>query len=106
MGFSGVNIDTTNEVERLAGFTQSQIDSLYAIFKEKESQERLSDKDRNFTSHEWILDSGASFHMTSNITVVNELYDLAQVIYILIPNGIVVKVQWAGTVNLGHGLVL
>ena len=75
------------------------------MFKEEENQERLSGKKLPIASLEWILDSGASHHMTSNIIAINDLCDLPQAIYILIPNGIVVKVKQAGTVNLRHGLV-
>jgi len=39
MGLSRKSNGTGNEVERFTGFTQSQIDTLDAMFKEKENQE-------------------------------------------------------------------
>ena len=80
--------------------------TLYALFKEKENQEKLSGKKYSSTSLEWILDSDASYPMTSNITIINDLYDLLQAIFILIPNGVVIKVKQAGMVNLGHDCLL
>jgi len=55
---------------------------------------------------DWVLDTEASYHMTSYLYALTALFDLAQPIYITLPDGKIVKVWQAGTVNLRHGLVL
>jgi len=51
------------------GFTQSQVDQLFTLFKERQNQEmveKISGKCLHTRSIQWVLDSGASHHMTSN----------------------------------------
>jgi len=55
---------------------------------------------------EWILDSGVSHHITSNLQAMTKLVQLPKIINITIPNGYTVAVREAGTVDLRHGLVL
>jgi len=54
----------------------------------------------------WVLDTGASYHMTSDLPALIDLFNLAQVVYIMLLDGKIVKVRQAGIVNLGHGIIL
>ena len=46
------------------------LEELYISIKEKESQERMTGKSYAALSTQWILDSGASHHMTNNIYLI------------------------------------
>jgi len=63
-------------------------------------------KSSKSTLFQWILDSGASNRMTSNTHASSHLFYLPQTIHILILDGIITNVKQAGTVNLGHDLLL
>ena len=54
----------------------------------------------------WVLDTGASHHMTSNLAAVNNGYTLSMPIYILQPHGRKIKVEKAGSVKLGPNIIL
>ena len=83
--------------------TPSQIDTLFALFKEREKKEKLTVKKGLATSiFGWVLDTCASYHMTSDMGALTSLFYLGQLLYITLPDGKIVKVRQAGTVNLGH----
>jgi len=54
----------------------------------------------------WVLDSGASHHMTSNECVFENLHNLSEPVSIGLPNGRIVLVKQVGDVNLGVGCKL
>jgi len=73
-----------------AGFTQSQVDQLFALFKERQSQEmvkKMSGKHLHTGPMQWVLDLGASHHMTSNYAAFSHVYNLSLPIIISQPNG-------------------
>jgi len=55
---------------RFGGLTSAQLDEVYAYFKEKESQERMTGKSFSAAMVQWVLDSGPSHHMTNNASIV------------------------------------
>ena len=55
---------------------------------------------------DWGLDVGVSYHMTSEMHALTNLFYLPQVIYIALPDGEILKVRQAGIVDVGHGLIL
>ena len=91
-------------LEKYGGFTPSQVEALFTLFKERENKEKMSGKYNG--PLQWVLDSGASHHMTFNRNVFSQLYKLPAAIYITIPNGKEETVTEGGIVNLGNGLVL
>ena len=42
---------------------------------------------------DWVLDTGASYHMTSDFNAFTNLFDLVQIVYITLPDGKIVKVR-------------
>ena len=71
------------------GFTQSQVDNLFALFKERQNQEveKMTGKSLNITPMQWVLDSGASHHMTSSFAALENVYNLSTPIVISQPDG-------------------
>jgi len=61
--FVGESSSGVNDAARIAGFTATQIDTLYALFNERDNQEKLSAKKLFSPSLEWVLDTGASYHV-------------------------------------------
>ena len=77
-----------------AGFTQSQVDQLFALFKERQNQEmveKMSGKCLHSRSMQWVL-AGASHHMTSNYDALSHAYNLSVPIIISQPDGRQIKV--------------
>ena len=61
----------------------------------------------NIVGHDaWILDSGASEHMCSEKTVLQDLCDLQCPIYVKLPNGTQVKVTKHGRLSINDSLLL
>ena len=63
-----------------AGFTQSQLDQLFGLFKERQSLSMVEKMTNKFlhTGHiQWGFDSGASHHMTSNYAAFSHVYNLS-----------------------------
>ena len=54
----------------------------------------------------WVLDSGASHHMTSHEYLLENLHNLHELISIGLPNGRIILVKKVESVNLGGGLKL
>ena len=54
---------------------------------------------------QWVLDSRASYHMTSELDIFANLFKFPKAIKILGPNGKVALVKEAGTIDLGNGLI-
>jgi len=91
-------------LEKYGGFTLAQVEALFSLFKERENKEKMSGKYGGPV--QWVLDSGASHHMTFNRNIFSTLSRLPAAIYVTIPNGQEEIVTEGGTVNLGNGLVL
>ena len=62
---------------QFAGFSTSQVEELFNLFRERQSQERMSAKSFYSQPLQWVLDSGASHHMTPSIHVMSDVYNLA-----------------------------
>ena len=54
----------------------------------------------------WILDTGASHHMTANFPALTHIYTLSLPITISQPNGRQVLIEKAGMVKLGPDIIL
>ena len=56
--------------------------------------------------HTWIIDSGASDHITSDLSLLNDVKPMHQDCYITMPNGKKVQIKHTGSMLLAPGLVL
>uniref|UniRef100_A0A7C9D4H2 Retrovirus-related Pol polyprotein from transposon TNT 1-94-like beta-barrel domain-containing protein n=1 Tax=Opuntia streptacantha TaxID=393608 RepID=A0A7C9D4H2_OPUST len=54
----------------------------------------------------WVLDTGASHYMTSNLKSLTSVYELSEPIYITVPDGRTVLVKKAGIVIITPSLLL
>ena len=66
----------------------------------------MSGKSSRAQPLQWVIDNGASHHMTPNITVLDKIHDLLNPICISQPERKIVVVKEAGTIYLGGGLTL
>jgi len=48
----------------LIGLNPCQVEALFNMFKERERKDKINGK---FVTTKWVLDSGASYHMTSDL---------------------------------------
>jgi len=80
---------------RFGGLSATQLKELYAFFKAKEQQEKKSGKNFCAINLQWVLDSGASHHMTSNFHILQDVIRLPRPIYITIANDETITVQAA-----------
>ena len=69
------------------------------MFKEREYKERMNGK-------QWVLDSRASYHMTSELDMLTNLFKFPEAMKILGPNGKVALTKELGTIDLGSELIL
>lgn len=116
LGFNGLTVEEgdgssgsrgPNRERGITGFTKSQVDHLFTLFKERHHQEqsdKLSGKCFHTTPMQWVLDSGASHHMTSNFAALTNVYTLSIPIIISQSDGRQVKVEQAGMVQLGPAI--
>ena len=82
------------EWRNTVGLSNSQIEALFALFKERENKHKLSGKNILPTDMiDWVLDTGASYHMTSDFNAFADLFDLVQIVYIMLPDDKIVKVR-------------
>lgn len=51
------------------------MDALFSIFKERERQEKISGMALHSQPALWILDTGASFHLTSNFNALENVHE-------------------------------
>ena len=65
----------------------------------KDTHERLSSK------YDWLLDSGAPYHMTGNINLLQSVCDMNP-IFVGMPNGAVALASKHGSVKLNEKLIL
>jgi len=91
---------------RFDGLSKAQLEELYAYFKEKETQERMTGKRFSAGSMQWILDSGASHHMTNRINLIQNLVKLPEPIFITTTNNVTVMVEKARMVVVSPDIVL
>jgi len=68
--------------EQLVGLNTKQVDALFNLFKERKKQEKMSGKYLGTPSLQWVIDSGASHHMTPHIDVLDNMHDLSEPIHI------------------------
>jgi len=80
------------------GLTSAQLEEVYAYFKEKESQEHMTGKSFSAAMVQWVLDNGASHHMTNNASIIRKLVKLSEPIFITTANKVTVVVEQVGTV--------
>jgi len=73
------------------------------MFKEQEKQEKMSGKSFYKGNVKWVLDSGASHHMTSNKCVFESFHNLYKPISIGLSDGRIILVKKAGDVKQGSG---
>ena len=78
---------------RFRGLTSAQLEEVYAYFKEKESPERMTGKSFSAAMVQWVLDSGASHHMTNNASIVRKLVKLSKPIFITTANKVTAVVE-------------
>ncbi|KAJ8445616.1 hypothetical protein Cgig2_018557 [Carnegiea gigantea] len=64
----------------------AHLEEIYAHFKDKESQDRMNGKSYNAILVQWVLDSGASHHMTNNDYILQNLVKLPKPIFITTVN--------------------
>ena len=92
------------DMGKYGGFALAQVKALFNIPKERENTERMNG---NFNGRlQWVLDTGASYHMSSNVHAFTNLFKFPVEITIKGPSGTMGKVQEAGTINLDHGRIL
>ena len=82
---------------KFGGLSVAQLEELYAFFKAKEQQERTSGKNFCVINLQWVLDSGASHHMTNNFHILYDVIRLPRPIYITTANDETITVQVAET---------
>ena len=83
------------------GLTPTEIDALFAMFKERESKDKLTGKCLSVSPLKWTLDPGVSHHITSNFQALINLEKFPEVINITTPTSYIVAVRETGTVDLG-----
>ena len=89
-----------NHRTTLSRLTEDQVQKLLSLIEApKDTQERLSGKD------DWILDSGASYHMTGDLKSLSNLCDIPSVPFSM-PNGTISFANKLGSVKLNDQLVL
>jgi len=66
----------------------------------------MSGKYCNPLTMDWVLDTGASHHMTSNLATLTNIYTLSTPVFISQLDGRQVKVEKAGLVKLGPNIIL
>jgi len=54
---------------RFGRLSATPLEAVYAFFKAKEQQERMSGKSFCAKALQWVLDCGASHHMTNNFHI-------------------------------------
>ena len=88
--------------KKYGGFTQEQVEILYSLFRERENEDKMSGKAFISMSLPWVLDGGASHHITSNKNALCNKYKLAAP---LLPEGQSVQVEESGMVCAAPGLI-
>jgi len=73
------------------------------MFKQRERKDKMNGK---FVSTKWVLDSGASYHMTSDLHILFNLHSLDEPVHISFPDGIMIIAKKAGQVKVRENLVL
>lgn len=69
-------------------------------------QEYMSGNKLIFGKNSWVLDSGASHHMTPLYHLLNNVCDLEEPLHITVPTGAAVIVQKKGNVTLNSNITL
>jgi len=94
------------EWRNAVSLSNSQIEVLFALFKERENKDKLSGK--NILPTDMMIGFWTPKFLiaTSDFNAFTDLFDLVQIVYITLPDGKIVKVRQAGTVNLGHRIIL
>ncbi|KAJ4755428.1 Retroelement pol polyprotein-like [Rhynchospora pubera] len=98
----------TGSVQSIPGLSNSQVQQIMAILSNSNisnsgaSNEKLCGKKSNLN---WILDSGASHHMTGEFTYLQDVCDVAPSL-VGLPNGAQTVAKQEGCVVLNGGLVL
>lgn len=72
-------------LEKYAGFTPTKVEAIFSLFKERDNKEKMSSK--CYGPVQWVLDLGASHHMTFNRNIFSKFSKLPAAIYVTIPNG-------------------
>lgn len=65
----------------------------------------LSTLSFSLSSSSWIIDSGASTHVCSDLSMFRETFSKSDIV-VSMPNGIKVPIQFTGTVHLSDSLIL
>ncbi|KAF2323126.1 hypothetical protein GH714_033569 [Hevea brasiliensis] len=86
--------------------TKEVVNQLFDLFKEKQAQDAMTGNILHEPKLSWILDSGSSHHMTSDSSVIENLYHLKIPLQIRVPNGDIILVQQARTVHLAPNFIL
>jgi len=76
---------SSESLEKYRGFTPAQVEALFSLFKEREDKEKMSGK--YVRPVQWVLDSGASHHMTFDRNIFSTLSRLPAVVCVTITNG-------------------
>jgi len=66
----------------------------------------MSGKSLSTSYLQWVIDGGASHHMTPHIDILDNMHDLSEPIQIAQPDGKIIIVKKTGTVILDDGLIL
>ena len=84
----------------------AHLEEMYAYFKDKESQDGINGKSYNAISVQWVLDSGASHHMTNNAYILQNLVKLPKPIFITTANKVTVMVEEARAIVVSPEIIL
>ncbi|XP_020216691.1 uncharacterized protein LOC109800312 [Cajanus cajan] len=74
--------------------------------KKNDQLDHMSGNHLNYNRDRWVLDNGASHHMTPTHSILQDLRDLDEPLHIKIPTGDVVLVKKIGTVQLDNHIKL
>lgn len=101
-----VRKNSQNAQPHVVGSLQPNWKNCMHFFKAKENQERMSGKNFSVVAIQWVLDSRASHHMTSNPHIIQNLTQLTRPIFITGPSGEILVIEQAGTVVISPNLIL
>lgn len=89
-------------MQGLSGLTDEQWKTLQRVFSSPATMHRLSGKNSNVS---WIIDTGATHHMTGHADLLYDVHTIAPVL-VQLPSGTSVLSSQQGTIRLTQNLCL